>query len=245
LYRKTAEELERLQAEGTPFYANIISMSSHHPFDMPEDRRLIELPERFADTFVGDYLEGQHYADYALGLFIDELKKSGLWENSLLVLYGDHMGLPIYSLTTHEKELLKEILGREYQYPDMMNIPLILAAPGKLPAATYNQLGGQVDLLPTIANLTGLPLEGQVIFGQDILNHMQNLLPQRYYLPSGSYITDRTIFVSGKGFKDGVRYLLPDGEKVELKQATNEEEYKRALELLRLSDGFVEGLPER
>lgn len=245
LYRKTAEELERLQADGTPFYANIISMSSHHPFDMPEDRRLIELPERFADTFVGDYLEGQHYADYALGLFIDELKKSGLWENSLLVLYGDHMGLPIYSLTTHEKELLKEILGREYQYPDMMNIPLILAAPGKLPAATYNQLGGQVDLLPTIANLTGLPLEGQVIFGQDILNHTQNLLPQRYYLPSGSYITDRTIFVSGKGFKDGVRYLLPDGEKVELKQATNEEEYKRALELLRLSDGFVEGLPER
>lgn len=245
LYRKTAEELARLQSEGTPFYANIISMSSHHPFDMPPDRRLIELPERFADTFVGDYLEGQHYADYALGQFIEELKANGLWENSLIVLYGDHMGLPIYSLTAHEKDLLGEMLGREYQYPDMMNIPLIMAAPGKLPAATYNHVGGQVDLLPTIANLMGLPLGDQVVFGQDILNHTQNLLPQRYYLPSGSYITDRTIFVSGKGFKDGIRYLLPDGEKAEINQATTEDEYKRALALLRLSDGFVEGLPER
>lgn len=56
------------------------------------------LPERFEGTLVGDYIRAQNYADYALGLFIDELKQNGVWDNSLIVLYGDHRGLPIFSL---------------------------------------------------------------------------------------------------------------------------------------------------
>ncbi|MBC8080049.1 MAG: LTA synthase family protein [Gorillibacterium sp.] len=242
LYKKTSEEMARMQNEGISFYSNVISMSSHHPFDMPEDRRLIKLPERYENTFVGDYLVGQNYADHALGLFIDELKANGVWNNSLIVVYGDHMGLPVYSLTTHEKALLKEMLGRDYHYPDMMNIPLIIAAPGKLQAETYSQVGGQIDLMPTIANLMGLSLNDHIVFGQDILNHQFNLLPQRYYLPSGSFITNRNIFVSGKGYSDGINYPLPEGEN---NQETTKVEYTAALELLKLCDGYVSGLPEK
>lgn len=55
------------------------------------------LPVRFEGTLVGDYIRAQNYADYALGLFIDELKQNGVWDNSLIVLYGDHRGLPIFS----------------------------------------------------------------------------------------------------------------------------------------------------
>ncbi|WP_058303984.1 LTA synthase family protein [Gorillibacterium timonense] len=246
LYRKTAEEMGRLQKEGTKFYANVISMSSHHPFDLPEERRLIKLPDKYQGTFVNDYITAENYADHALGQFIEELKANGVWDNSLIVIYGDHMGMPVYSLTDHEKDLLKEYLGREYNYQDMLNIPLIISVPGKLEARTYSHVGGQIDLLPTIANLMDLSLKNQVVFGQDILNNRNDLLPERYYLPSGSFITNKAIFVPGKGYEDGETYPLPEGEEPQGgPNETTKDEYDRALQLIKLCDDYVKTLPER
>ncbi len=246
LYRKTAEEMGRLQKEGTKFYANVISMSSHHPFDLPENRRLIKLPDNYQNTFVNDYITAENYADHALGEFVDELKANGVWDNSLIVIYGDHMGMPVYSLTDHEKGLLKEFLGREYNYQDMLNIPLIVSVPGKLAAHTYSHVGGQIDILPTIANLMDLSLANRVIFGQDILNNRNDLLPERYYLPSGSFITNKAIFVPGKGYEDGETYPLPEGEEPQGgPNETTKDQYERALKLIQLCDDYVKTLPER
>ncbi|MEO3945047.1 LTA synthase family protein [Gorillibacterium sp. CAU 1737] len=245
LYKKTADEMARMQKSGQKFYANVISMSSHHPFNMPAERRLIQLPDKYQDTFVGDYITAENYADHALGQFIDELKANGVWDNSLIVLYGDHMGMPIYSLTDYEKDLLKDYLGREYNYQDMMNIPLIISVPGKLEAKTYGHIGGQVDLLPTIANLSGLPLGNMVVFGQDILNNRSELLPERYYLPSGSFINNKAIFVPGKGYEDGETYPLPESEEPTSGTLTTKEEYDRALDLIKLCDEYVQSLPNR
>lgn len=172
-------------------------MSAHHPFNIPENKVRFELPERYRDTLVGQYIQAQNYADYAVGQLIDRLKQQGLWDNTMLVIYGDHLGLPIYSLTDHEKKLMTEIYGREYQFTEMLNIPLIVAAPEVTEPKTFPQTGGQVDVFPTLANLLGVSLKGHIHFGQDLLNNTGNVLPQRYYLPSGS-------FVNGKGilFRD-------------------------------------------
>lgn len=243
LYRKTAEELDRMSGNGKPLYAHVIAMTSHHPYTMPEDKQLLQLPERFEDTLVGDYLQAQHYADKALGQFIDDLKQRGIWDDSLVVLYGDHLGLPIYSLDRNEKELMAEIYGRDYTYTDMINIPLVFVNPGQPSAPqVFEQLGGQVDLLPTIANLLGLSLENQLHFGQDIFNHAYNILPQRYYLPSGSFLSSQELFLSGSGYEDGKHYPLA-GDGASEEEAT-EDEYQRALELLRLSDSYVNHLPD-
>ncbi|MBW7455911.1 LTA synthase family protein, partial [Paenibacillus sepulcri] len=191
LYRKTAEELDRMDREGEPpFYSQVISMTAHHPFTIPERKYKMKLPERYEGTFVGDYIRAQNYADFAIGLFIDDLKKRGIWDNSMLVVYGDHLGLPIYSLHRDDKDLMKEIYGHEYGYADMMNIPLIIASPGITTPQEFKQTGAQVDVLPTVTNLLGVSLEDHIHFGQDLLNQTSNLLPQRYYLPSGSLITD-------------------------------------------------------
>ncbi|WP_144526435.1 sulfatase-like hydrolase/transferase, partial [Bacillus pumilus] len=80
----------------------------------------------------------------ALGQFVDELKKNGVWDNSVIVLYGDHQGLPIYSLNNKEKKLMKEIYGHEYSYSDMINIPLILAGGSIQHPEVNNTVGGQV-----------------------------------------------------------------------------------------------------
>jgi lipoteichoic acid synthase len=241
LYAKTAPELKKKQQSGQPFYAHVISMSAHHPFDLPEEKDRFVLPERFQNTLVGDYIRSQSYADYALGLFIDQLKKNGVWDNSLIVLYGDHRGVPISQLNHAEKKLMTEIFGEEYSYKNMLNIPLVIAAPGITQPQTFQQMGGQVDTMPTIANLLGVSLDHYLHFGQDLLNQTSNLLPQRYYLPSGSFMSNSSLFLSGSGFEDGMQYSLL-GHKGE---AATEKEFARALKLLNLSDSYVLQLPDR
>lgn len=241
LYAKTASELQKKQQSGQPFYAHVISMSAHHPFDLPEEKDRIQLPERFQNTMVGDYIRSQNYADYALGLFIDQLKKSGVWDNSLVVLYGDHRGVPINQLTHAEQKLMTEIFGEPYDYKNMINVPMVVAAAGVTEPKTFQQIGGQVDTLPTIANLMGISLNDYLHFGQDLLNQPRNLLPQRYYLPSGSFMSDSSLFLSGSGFDDGTQYPLLGGSGI----AATEEEFTRALKLLNISDSYVLQLPNR
>lgn len=243
LYRETAEELKKIDLLGLPFYAHVISMTAHHPFTIPEEKHLMTLPERYENTFVGDYIRSQNYADHALGLFIDELKESGIWDKSLIILYGDHLGLPIYSLDRNDEQLMAEIYGREYSYTDMINIPLVIASNGITSPKVFDQIGGQVDLMPTIANLTGISLDQHIHFGQDLLNESANLLPQRYYLPTGSFTSDKALFMPGAGFEDGTNYPLTDSEREEA--VVSEEEYERALDLLNLSDSYVSQLPDR
>ncbi|MEK4363389.1 LTA synthase family protein [Paenibacillus sp. FSL M8-0212] len=210
LYSKTLDKLESMQSSGDPFYAHIISMSAHHPYTLPKNKVKLTLPERYKDTLPGDYLISQHYADQAVGQLIAGLKERGLWENSLFVLYGDHLGLPIYSLDREDKVVMKELYGREYTSADMINIPLIISAPGVTPGVQLEQIGGQVDILPTIAGLTGVSLKDQLHFGQDLLREGGNLLPERYYLPSGSVLNDASLFIPAKGYGDGTHYSLAD-----------------------------------
>ncbi|HEY8529135.1 MAG TPA: LTA synthase family protein [Paenibacillaceae bacterium] len=241
LYAKTAEELERIRRSGRPFYAQVISMTAHHPYTLPEEKHRITLPGQLRDTMVGHYILAQNYADYALGLFFAELKLKGLWDESLIIVYGDHVGLPKTSLHEGERELLETMTGRSYDYRDMLNVPLIIAAPGATHPAVFEQVGGQVDLLPTIANLLGLSLEGQLHFGRDLLNGSgYNLLPQRHFVPSGSFLNDRVLFIPGSGFADGVHLPLDE----DVSGEATEDEFNRALELLRLSNLYAQQLPD-
>ena len=241
LYAKTAQELQKLDREDKPFYAQVISMSAHHPFTIPARKYKMELPERYQGTFVGDYIRAQNYADYALGLFIDDLKQKGLWDDSLIVIYGDHMGLPIYSLDHDDKELMKEIYGHEYSYTDMLNIPLIIAGSGVPHETIREEVGGQTDIMPTVANLLGVSMKDHIHFGQDLLNQTYNLLPQRYYLPSGSFLNDNAMFMSGSGYEDGTQYPLSGNDSIG--QGTTKDEFNRALKLLKLSDSYVNQQP--
>ncbi|QGQ97900.1 LTA synthase family protein [Paenibacillus psychroresistens] len=244
LYAKTAAELEKMDHKDNPFYAQVISMTAHHPFTIPEDKYKMTLPERYEGNFVGDYVRAQNYADYALGLFIADLKQRGVWDNSLIFIYGDHVGLPVTSLNRDEKALMQEIYGREYDYNEMVNIPLIMASPGITYPARFEQLGGQVDIVPTIANMLGISMENHLHFGQDILNQVDsNLLPEQYYLPKGSFVNSSELFTSGSGFGDGKHYpIYGDGSKPI--EAT-ESEFERALKLLHYSDSYVSQLPDR
>ncbi|MBC8081476.1 MAG: LTA synthase family protein [Gorillibacterium sp.] len=242
LYSKTTAELKSMSEAGNPFYVQVISMTAHHPFTTPPELDKIKLPDEYQDNFVGNYLRAQSYADYALGKFIDQLKADGLWEDSILLLYGDHVGLPIYSLENSEKELLNGLLGREYGFSDMFNIPLVIASPGVTYPTEFKQMGGEIDIMPTIANLTGISLDNHLHFGQDLLNQKSNLLPQRYYLPTGSLLSNSGLFIPGISYEDGTQYPLADGFIKD--SGVTRDEYNRSLHLLNLSDSYVTQLPD-
>ncbi|MWV42819.1 sulfatase-like hydrolase/transferase [Paenibacillus sp. HJL G12] len=243
LFAKTVPELTKIDAEKKPFYAMVISMSAHHPFRIPEEKYKMKLPEAYEGTLLGDYIRAQNYADYAMGQFLDGLKTSGIWDDSLVVFYGDHQGVPMYTLGSKERNLMEELIGHEYGYADMFNIPFIVHSPsGELPA-NIERTGGQVDILPTVANLLGVSVTQQLHFGEDLLNQETNLIPLRHFLPTGSFINDTSIYVTGKAYADGTNYSLNDNSMT--KDGSTEAQFTSAQRLLNISNSYILQLPDQ
>jgi len=242
LYSKTIGELKRMDAADKPFYAQILSMSAHHPYNLPPEKIRMTVPEDMADSMIGRYIQSHNYADYALGQFIEELKSSGLWDDSIVILYGDHQGLPVYSMSNEERAIMQNLVGHEYGYPEMFNVPMIMHVPGVTYPKEIHQVGGQIDILPTIANLTGASLDGQIHFGQDLLNPVAgNVIPMRHFLATGSIIADSGVFIPGNAYEDGTNYPF-DGRDPDTTPGATIEQYENALKLLNLSDSFVKQL---
>lgn len=242
LYAKTVPELVKMDAEDDPFYAMVISMSAHHPYKMPESKFKMTLPKRYEGTLVGDYILAQNYADYAMGQFLDELKSSGLWNDSVIVFYGDHQGVSLYSLDGNEKSLMEEMVGHEYGYTDMFNVPFIVHAPGIDQPTVYTQTGGQIDILPTVANLLGISMKDQLHFGEDLMNQQTNLLPVRHFLPTGSFINDTSLYLTGVDYDDGNNYNLIDGSETE--GGSTQAQFDAVQRLLNMSNSYILQRPD-
>ncbi|HET7577985.1 MAG TPA: LTA synthase family protein [Bacillales bacterium] len=228
-----------------PFYAMFVTLSSHLPFKIPPDRQTLKLPPTVQNTVVGNYLESQHYTDAAFGRFIEDLKKAGLWKNSILLFYGDHGGLPLNTMFHNDKQSLRKLLGHPYTNEDFFNIPFIVTIPGKTSGKTIQTTGGQLDFLPTLTNLLGIPISSQLVhFGQDLLNPERELVGIRYYLPKGSFMNDRILFQSNRGFRDGKAYTLKNHRRIkDFHQYRGD--YRTVKKLENLSDAYLNDLPER
>ncbi|NJJ41220.1 LTA synthase family protein [Paenibacillus apii] len=243
LYLTGVEKLAELKRKGTPFYAQFVTASSHHPFQIPDSFRKITVPDNLQGTMLGDYLTAINYTDYAIGTLIDGLKQSGLWNSTVLVFYGDHFGLQPQDVPPEQVE---GALGIQYDNRiSRFNIPLIIHMPGSERGKTIERTGGQLDIMPTLANLLGISLknEGVTPFGHDLLNIQHNVLGMRYYLPSGSFFNDDILFVPGKSFQDGEAVSLKTLQKV-ADTAKYEPDYKYILQWMSLSDEYVKLLPK-
>lgn len=242
LYTKAAHILKQ---SNQPFYAQIISLSAHHPYKMPNDKIGLELPSDYHHSLLGDYLQSQHYADAALGRFIIKLKEEGLWDNSILLFYGDHFGLAKSELNNHDLDLMHNLIHHSYSNIDRFNIPYIITIPGKTHGQVIEKVGGQLDFLPTLTNLLGINIHNDIVqFGDDLLNKQEPLIGLRYYMPTGSYITSSTVFVPNKGFSDGKIYSLSTHQQLPLlnKYKLN---YEKIMTLEHLSDAYLESLPNQ
>ena len=176
-----------------PFYAFIISLSSHNPFDMPEKYHVLNLKPEHEGTILGNYLQLIHYTDKYVGKFIEDLKEVGLYDNTVIALYGDHFAIQNTSDEIHA--LMKDFLGHKYNYNDIMNVPMLIHIPGEELGQTISKVGSQLDFFPTILNIMGYSNEKGLVFGRDITNYegYTNVTPQTI-MRKGSFIDKDTIF---------------------------------------------------
>lgn len=173
------------------FYGFFITITNHNPYELPEDKINLELLEEDEDKLFGHYLESVHYTDEALKSFYEDLQARGLLENSVIVIYGDHHGIPCMDRSYQER--VTEFLGYEYDFDEMMNIPLIIHAPGTGISGNFDFVADQQDLLPTLVNLFDLD-DNLNMMGQDLLNTDDYFVLFQSYMVAGSFIQDDIVF---------------------------------------------------
>jgi phosphoglycerol transferase MdoB-like AlkP superfamily enzyme len=174
-----------------PFYAFMITLSSHTPFLMPEEYQTLRIREEHKDTMLGNYLQAIHYTDQQIGSFIESLKREGLYDDTVIAIYGDHFA--VLSTDENEQPIMSDLLGERYDFDSMMNMPLIIHVPGEDIHEINTTLGSQLDFYPTIANIMGYNNEKGLVFGRDLNNTEENYVFPQTYMLKGSVITDTSV----------------------------------------------------
>lgn len=233
------------EASGTPFYAFLITMSSHTPFNLvPKARRPVQMSASDYKTMSGLYVGAISYTDLAIGEFVDSLHSSGLWDNSIVVIYGDHAANLDHGAKANDSKIADEILGRPYSDVDRERIPLIVHLPGQSAAHVSTKPVGQVDIMPTIAELVGLDLSAVPHMGRSAFVDSPSLILTRSYEPGGTFIDNTAIIVPGLSFDDAKAYSVASGAPVATTRAQRDE-YALAQRLSLLSDAWIKSLPIR
>lgn len=147
------------------FYSFNVTLSSHHPYDVFARMENINVG-KYDGKMLGNYFKAARYDDYVLERLFDFLKEKGVYDNSIIVIYGDHSA--IYE---DQKEDLCEYMDiefNEFNWKKLQKIPVIIHVPGTDVVERVDKVGGQIDILPTIANL--MDLDMPYLLGKDMLN---------------------------------------------------------------------------
>ncbi len=186
------QSMDLLVSYEEPFYAFYVTVSSHHPYTIPEKDRAVTLASEDEGTMFGAYLQAVNYADRAIGEFIAMLDEAGLYENSVIVIYGDH-----YALTNTDHAISSRVLdltGESYTIYDVFNVPMLIHIPGMNRTETVSTAGGHMDVMPTLLPLLGIRNDKTVMFGQNLLEAEAGFVCQQTHVSVGSFISDEVFF---------------------------------------------------
>lgn len=142
---------EKLKNENTPFYAFMTTLTSHGPFEIPEDKKYLNLPKELDENMLGAYFQSVRYTDEAIGKFLNELEKNKQLDNTVVMIYGDHCGVHKF----YEKDIENSPLEGNWWKDNQKKIPFIIYSKD-LQSEVISKAGGQSDFLPTISYLLGM-----------------------------------------------------------------------------------------
>ncbi len=232
------QAVDIFQREKSPFFSFIITLTSHHPFVLDPEDATLELKEEDKDTKFGAYLQTVRYMDEAFGQFIQDLKAAGLYDNTVIALYGDHHGLNVGM--DNNAELMSDYLGKPYDYDEMLKVPMMIHVPGSNVTKTVNTTGGQIDFFPTIANIMGIEIEQPYVLGQDLVNATDGFVAFTAYMFEGSFVHNNVMFeISREGVFEGSRAWDINSSQP-LDASLYEEDYNRAITLKQTSKEILD-----
>ncbi len=225
--------LKDIEGNNEKYMGTLITLTNHTPWDGGEAygefkltkavRRLNEktgLMEVVEDNYlegtkIGDYIRGVHYADKCLGEFINYLYENNLFDNTVLVFYGDHHG-NIASKEFAYLENYDPVKGRmleegEEGYVDYdfyanelnKNTPLIIWTKDKKVRGRVDYYMGMIDMLPTLGNMFGF--KSDYALGHDIFSIKNDNI---IVFPNGSFLSDKMYYNNSKSeyklLKEGI-----------------------------------------
>lgn len=223
LYKQTIDYLvKQLEKSDEPILYNIVAASSHKPFELAGikdkySKVSIDVGDLHGTEF-GNYLEAVNYADYAFGIFIDLLKEKGLYDDTVLIVFGDHYGMQMYD------ENLEKFLGyTKTNYNDarmqfeFSNVLCGMKIPG-IEKKVIDAPISKSDIKPTLAQIC--EIEDEFSMGTSMFSRNSYVT-----INNGKIITD-------KYYYDGSNWLiLETGEKLNMDSISEEEKQKLELYL--------------
>ncbi len=132
-----------------PFFLTLLTVSTHHPYQVPGMKEWPEAEEEFAS-----YLQAIAYQDRFANSLFEELEKDDLLTNTVLIFIGDH----------------GEAFGEHYRkqhdvvpYEEGIRVPLLVYGPQWLgPIGAREGLRHHIDLLPTVLEFLDVPFKGKL-----------------------------------------------------------------------------------
>ncbi|WP_339146876.1 MULTISPECIES: LTA synthase family protein [unclassified Sutcliffiella] len=220
-----------------PFYAKFITLTNHFPFVLDEEDRLVDEFDSNSRT-LNRYFPTVRYMDESLKTFFDELKAAGLYENSVIIMYGDH-----YGISENHNEAMSQYLGKEvtpFENAQLQRVPMIVHIPGvtdKNPKE-FDTVGGQIDLKPTIKHLIGMETKNDIQFGEDLFSEDRN---DFVVFRDGSFVTDEVVYTKNACYdKETEEEVEQEACEPYMEKAKKELQYSDKIvygDLLRFYDG--------
>src|SRR5690554_5038781 len=121
------QSMDHLLEMQQPFYAKLITLTNHFPFDLDEEDHFIDPYDSNSQT-LNKYFPTVRYMDEAIRIFFEKLKEDGLYEDSIIIIYGDH-----YGISTNHNKAMSMYLDKEvtpYVEVELQQVPLIIHIPG-------------------------------------------------------------------------------------------------------------------
>ncbi|AMO86031.1 LTA synthase family protein [Solibacillus sp. FSL W7-1472] len=218
-----------------PFYSRLITLTNHYPFYLdPED---IMIPEYDSNSgTLNRYFQTVRYLDESVKEFFDDLKEQGLYENSIIVMYGDHYGIS----ENHNKAMAKYLNKEEitpYDSALLQAVPLYIHIPGSNDGQVMDNVAGQLDIRPTLLHLLGIETSKDMQLGADLFSEEHE---DFVIFRDGRFVTDKYVYAGE------VCYDRESGEAIDteacqpfIDRATQELEYSDQIingDLLRFYD---------
>jgi len=155
-----------------PFFSTIFSLSSHHPYT---------IPEKYKGKFRKGNLEIHEsimYADYSLQKFFKTASEMPWFDNTLFVITADHT-------SEHYFDMYQTSIGN-------YKIPIIFYQNNSKLKGIKNEVAQQTDIMPTVLNYINFD-EDYVAFGENVLdtsinNFAINYLNGTYQIIRGNYV---------------------------------------------------------
>ena len=224
-FRQSLDKLEEINEQHEKWYGVLIMLSNHTPFseldkygEFPVDLKETIINEQgeaeeiiypyMEETKLGNYFKSVHYADEALGEFIEGLEERGLLDDTVFIVYGDHDArLPRkeYNLLYNYDKETNDVLDKEdpnykeydsYQYELGRKVPFIIWTKDmkgtKLNFENKNVMG-MYDVVPTLGNMFNF--YNKYALGHDIYTIKDDNI---VVFPNGNWVNNKLYYNSQK-----------------------------------------------